>query len=243
MFNARRSFLRLWCLNPVNLQIKSLPNSTIIALCQQIKHLGGKALIVGGWVRDTQLNISENPDIDLEVYHLNYKQLQNLFKDKIVAQYPKFGVLKLQNNIDISLPRQEVCTGQKYNDFQITLCPNLDFRLAAKRRDFTINAMGFDPLSSEFFDPYKGYHDLLKKVLRPISPHFMEDAYRVLRAVQFIARFGFSPTYELICFARQMSPTSLSYSHIKHTQHYVHHSPFKPLCRDFLKEIHWDIDI
>ena len=186
--------------------IKSPPNSIVITLCQQIKQQGGKALIVGGWVRDAQLNISESSDIDLEIYHLTYVQVQNLFKDKIVAQYSKFGVLKLKDNIDVSLPRQEVCIGQKYNDFQITLCPNLDFRLAAKRRDFTLNAMGFDPLSLEFFDPYKGYRDLLKKALRPISVHFMEDAYRVLRAVQLIARFGFSPTDELICFARQMSP-------------------------------------
>lgn len=229
MDQAIRRFLENGC--------KSL-NSSIIEICQQINNNGGKALIVGGWVRDCLLGILSS-DVDIEAYQLSYNQLKNLFKEKIVEQYPKFGVLKLKNNIDISIPRIEECIGKKYNDFRITLCPNLYFKTSAKRRDFTINAMGFAPLTSEFFDSFSGYNDLAAKQLKPISHHFVEDSYRVLRAVQLIARFGFSTTPELLQLAQQMSPESLTENHIKRTQNYMQRSPYLSKCINFLEQINW----
>ena len=62
---------------------------------------------------------------------------------------------------------------------------------AARRRDFTINALNFDPLSDEMVDPYKGLVDLQQRILRVVDEDtFVEDSLRVLRAVQFAARFA-----------------------------------------------------
>lgn len=213
-------------------------NPSAIEICQRINNNGGKALIVGGWIRDCLLGIPSS-DIDIEVYQLSYNQLKDLFKEKIIEQYPKFGILRFENNIDISIPRIEICIGKRYNDFRITLCPNLNFKASAQRRDFTVNAMGFAPLTSKFFDPFNGYNDLIAKQLKPISNHFVEDSYRVLRAVQLIARFGFSTTPKLLQLAQKMSPESLTKGHIKRTQDCMRQSPYLSECINFLKQINW----
>ena len=223
--------------NFLNKGYKNLSLS-VIKTCHQINDHGGKAFIVGGWVRDCLLGL-QSYDIDLEVYQLSYDELKILFNERIIGQYPKFGILKLEDHIDISIPRQEECIGKRYNDFHITLCPNFDFKTSAKRRDFTINAMGFSPLTSDFLDPFNGYNDLAKKQLKPISHHFVEDSYRVLRAVQLIARFGFSATHELLELAQKMSPESLSKDHIKRTQNCMQLSPNLPKCIHFLEQINW----
>ena len=67
----------------------------------------------------------------------------------------------------------------------------MSFADAARRRDFTINAIGLDPLTGEYNDPFAGRADLEARRLRVVDPtHFGEDSLRVLRAVQFVARFG-----------------------------------------------------
>jgi tRNA nucleotidyltransferase (CCA-adding enzyme) len=66
----------------------------------------------------------------------------------------------------------------------------MTFAEAARRRDFTINAIGFDPLTEEHLDPYGGQADLRARRLRVVDPErFADDSLRVLRAVQFVARF------------------------------------------------------
>ncbi|NBP90717.1 MAG: CCA tRNA nucleotidyltransferase, partial [Opitutae bacterium] len=69
---------------------------------------------------------------------------------------------------------------------------------AAERRDFTINAISWNPATGEIIDPYNGLADLKAKVLRHVSLKFSEDPLRVLRAMQFAARLQFTVAPETV---------------------------------------------
>ena len=116
-----------------------------------------------------------------------------------------FGVVKLrtqEGEFDFSLPRLERSTGKGHRDFRVELDGALDFAEAARRRDFTINAIGYDPLQGRFLDPFDGRNDLKNGILRHIDDvAFAEDPLRVYRAVQFAARFDLkiAPESETLC--------------------------------------------
>ena len=171
---------------------------------------GIRAMVVGGYVRDTLLGRTCN-DIDIECY--GAASLDALAA--ILAAYgtinavgKSFGVLKLRleaYELDFSLPRTEAKTGPGHTGFDVTTYEGLHFKTAARRRDFTINAIGFDPLSGEILDPYNGRKDLRLHRLRCVDPAtFVEDPLRLLRAVQFCARFSLTPDKELITLSHQM---------------------------------------
>src|SRR5205085_5703317 len=102
-----------------------------------------------------------------------------------------FAVLKM-GGLDISIPRRDSKTGAKHKDFKIEGDPTMTIEEAARRRDFTINAFAYDPLTGELIDKYGGLEDLKKKIIRATDPKtFVEDPLRVLRAVQFAGRFNF----------------------------------------------------
>lgn len=150
--------------------------------------------------------------------------------------YPYFGVIRLKN-IDLSLPRTEILLGKKYNDFQVKLNPYLTFSKAASRRDFSLNAIGWNFLTQEVFDPFAGINAIKQKCLIPLTDHFKEDSYRVLRAAQLIARFNFNPSELLITFARQMDPKVISQQHIQITQKIFQTAKYKKATIDFLRNI------
>ena len=100
-----------------------------------------------------------------------------------------FPVYKL-GAIDVALPRRESKTGRGHKGFTVEGDPSMSFEEAARRRDFTINAIGWDPLTDEYLDPFQGRKDLDLRVLRLVDPAtFADDSLRVLRALQFAARF------------------------------------------------------
>ncbi len=169
-----------------------LPESLLI-VCQHIASGGGKAWLVGGCVRDLLLGIRPK-DFDIEVYGLNPEQLEKkltlLGKTEHVGKH--FGVIKLWMNnleLDIALPRTERKTADGHRGFSVESNPGLSPETATLRRDFTINAMMFDPLDHKLLDFHGGQDDLGNKKLRHVSPAFTEDPLRPLRAVQFAARF------------------------------------------------------
>jgi tRNA nucleotidyltransferase (CCA-adding enzyme) len=159
---------------------------------------GAYPLIVGGYVRDHFLQ-RESKDIDIEVYRINsLKKLKTALEELApVHEVGKnFGVLKMDYegyDLDISLPRTEKKTGKGHTGFDVQTNGQLDFKTAAKRRDFTMNAIGYDTRSGYFIDPYNGQKDIEKGVIRHINDDtFVEDPLRILRAVQFAARFNFT---------------------------------------------------
>ena len=175
----------------------------IITIAQAISEAGGRALLIGGSVRDTLLHRPVVKDMDVEVYHLSPSRLESALTKfgHVAIVGKKFGIFKLstpQNEYDFSLPRTENKTGPGHKGFRVDFDPQMNFASAAARRDFTINAMGYDILSRKLYDPFQGRQDLEQGILRHIGPAFSEDPLRVLRAMQFAARFEFKIATETL---------------------------------------------
>ena len=187
--------------------------AAVIDIAMRVRAAGGRALMVGGAVRDLYLGATEVKDVDLEVYGIMPMELEKLIGERYQFDScgVSFGVLKIQHlDIDVSLPRRESKRGEGHRAFLVDSDPYLSIREAASRRDFTVNAMYFDPLTCEIEDPYGGRADLDAKVLRHVSPKFVEDPLRVLRGMQFVARFGLDPAPETIAICQTMEIEGLA---------------------------------
>jgi|SRR5882724_7069358 len=165
----------------------------VLQLAEAIRSEGGRALLVGGCVRD-ELMGQQPKDWDVEIYGIDPARLRELLDTfgpvNVVGE--AFTVYKLGANLDVSLPRRERKTGVGHRAFFIEGDPEMSFIDAASRRDFTINAILQDPLTGEIIDPCNGRADLDNKILRAVSLEtFGEDSLRVLRSAQFAARFEF----------------------------------------------------
>ena len=157
-----------------------------------VRDAGGRALIVGGWVRDDLLG-GASEDIDIEVFGLPAERLRDVLAGlgPVNSVGASFAVFKL-GPLHISLPRSESKAGRGHRGFVVTGDPYLPLREAARRRDFTVNAIAWDPLRKEHLDPHGGRNDLRDKRLRMVDPStFGDDSLRVLRAVQLAARLEF----------------------------------------------------
>jgi len=181
-------------------------------ICRILNGSGGQAYFVGGCVRDAVCNNAVK-DFDIECYGLSGDEI----KEAVGKYYAlnavgmSFGVLKIHHfDIDISLPRKENKTGSGHRGFIVECVPQLTLREASARRDFTINAMLYDPLTEELTDLWGGCNDLQNKVLRHISERFSEDPLRVLRAMQFASRFDFSVAPETVLLCSEISRDELS---------------------------------
>ena len=173
------------------------------------KH-NAKAILVGGYVRDKLLNI-DSKDIDIEVYGISsFSNLEAILQNfgNVNSVGKSFGVCKLHfdnYDLDFSLPRRDSKTSSGHRGFDIKVDPNLDFKTAASRRDFTINAIGYDTKEKKLLDPFKGLDDLKNKTLCMVDKKsFTDDPLRVLRAVQFSARFEFEIDTELFELCKKM---------------------------------------
>lgn len=163
---------------------------------------------MGGCVRDVLMNRAPK-DADAEVYGIPLEKLkQALQLVDIVSEVGKqFGVLKLKKYaIDIALPRFDTKTGPGHKGFSVKVDYSIPFRVAAKRRDLTINAIGFDPVKEEVLDPYDGLSDLREGILRAVDPQtFVEDPLRGLRVAQFAARFLMEAHSSLIALCQKLN--------------------------------------
>jgi tRNA nucleotidyltransferase (CCA-adding enzyme) len=162
-------------------------------IAEAVRGAGGRALIVGGWVRDRLLGL-DSKDIDLEVFGLEAEQLRRTLESfgRVEAVGESFQVYK-SGDIDVSLPRHESKAGRGHRGFDITGDPSMPVEDAARRRDFTVNAISWDPLTGEYLDPFNGRLDLDARTLRAVdAATFADDSLRALRAVQFAARFEFT---------------------------------------------------
>jgi len=181
-------------------------------LCASVREAGGRAMLVGGCVRDALLGQAAT-ELDVEVYGIEPPGLVELlashFPVDLVGE--SFGVIRLREfPIDVSLPRRESKQGLGHRGFKIESDPQLDPRDAASRRDFTINAISLDPENGKIFDPFGGAADLERRVLRHTTDKFGEDPLRVLRGMQFAARFELQPAPETIEVCRQIEPEGLA---------------------------------
>lgn len=185
----------------------------ILALCRAVREAGGRALLVGGGVRDRLLG-QPWKDFDLEVYGIPPERLRALLESfgEVNTVGESFAVYKVRLSpdleIDVSLPRRETKSGRGHRGFIIEGDPFLSIEEAARRRDFTINAMLYDPLTDELFDPFGGRKDLRRRLLRVVDARtFPEDSLRVLRAMQLAARLELTvePATRELCRAIDLS--------------------------------------
>lgn len=166
----------------------------IEALLAAIRAAGGRPLLVGGWVRDALMDHPPK-DLDIEVFGLEVAPLKRALAQhgRVFAVGVSFGVLKVYlpdgSELDVSIPRRESRSGQR--GWIVEPDPSMTVEEAASRRDFTINAMLFDPASQELLDFFNGQNDLKAGILRHTGPAFVEDPLRVLRGMQFAARWDF----------------------------------------------------
>ncbi|HKP96299.1 MAG TPA: polynucleotide adenylyltransferase [Fibrobacteria bacterium] len=177
----------------------------LLDISAEINRAGGSIYVVGGWVRDYLLD-EPSHDYDLEVYGLDMEKLFNILvrhaKPNLVGK--SFGIITMRIdglNFDFAFPRTENKTGPGHKGFAVTPDPYLTFEAASSRRDFTINSMGIKIPEMELVDCHNGHRDLQAKVLRHVSDAFSEDPLRVLRAVQFAARFelDIAPETQELC--------------------------------------------
>jgi tRNA nucleotidyltransferase (CCA-adding enzyme) len=170
------------------------------AVCDLAHRKGGLALVVGGCVRDSLLGLPAK-DLDVEVYGISAERLKNelaaCFRIDLVGE--AFGVIKLHGlPVDVSIPRRESKAGLGHKGFDILSDPHMTIAEAASRRDFTINSMAYDPRNDTLYDYFDGAADLRRRVLRHTSRKFVEDPLRVLRGMQFAARFQLSAAPETL---------------------------------------------
>ena len=167
---------------------------TVIEQIVREFHAGGvRAVVVGGAVRDAMLELSAK-DFDVEVYGIAYDRLAEIVSrhGPIDLVGKSFGVVKLhspEGSYDFAVPRRDSKIGVHHRDFRATFDPAITPEEAASRRDFTINAMSWDPIEDRLLDFFNGAADLGDHVLRHTSSAFAEDPLRVLRGMQFAARF------------------------------------------------------
>ncbi|HEY4425127.1 MAG TPA: HD domain-containing protein [Pyrinomonadaceae bacterium] len=183
----------------------------VFSLARAIHDAGGRALLVGGCVRDALMG-AEPKDWDLEVYDLDAARLREILEQfgpvNVVGE--AFTVYKLGHHLDVSIPRRERKSGRGHKAFVIEGDPAMSVAEAARRRDFTINAILQDPLTDELIDPFEGRRDIEQRVLRAVSKDtFAEDSLRVLRAAQFAARFEFDIDAETIELCRTIDLSDL----------------------------------
>lgn len=171
---------------------------------------GQRALLVGGAVRDM---ITGQPvkDLDFEVYGVTPDELEATLSivGTVNAVGKSFGVLKVKYrgfDFDVSIPRRENKVGAGHKGFIAHPDPTMTPKQAAARRDFTFNAMAYDPLTTELLDFFSGKQDLENRVLRHTSDAFAEDPLRVLRGMQFCGRFDLTETPDTLRMCRKLAP-------------------------------------
>ena len=177
-----------------------------------VREAGGRTYYVGGCVRDRLLG-REIKDIDIEVHGIPVPTLEAVL-DRLGERLTKgesFGVMGLRHyDLDIAMPRSEKATGRGHRDFEVFVDPFLGEEKAARRRDFTMNALMQDVLTGEVLDFFGGQADMARGRIRHVDDRtFAEDPLRVFRAAQFAARFGYVVAPETTALCASMAVDAL----------------------------------
>ena len=176
-------------------------------IAQLVAQQGGRAYYVGGYVRDALIH-QENKDLDIEVHGVTPQALASILDSlgQRMTIGESFGIFGLKGfSLDIAMPRKEEARGHGHRDFAIFVDPFIGTTAAARRRDFTVNALMQDVLTGEILDPFGGVEDFRNGILRHVNDlSFGEDPLRVLRGAQFAARLGFRVAEETVALCRTM---------------------------------------
>ena len=198
--------------NELTMANKQTADNLIQEIARAVDAKGGKTYYIGGYVRDKLMGL-ENKDVDIEVHGVQPEDLRAILAQfgEVITIGKSFGVYAIAGyDVDIAIPRKEKNTGRGHRDFEIYTDPFLGVEAAARRRDFTINALMQDVLTGEIVDCFGGQEDLKNGIIRHIDPEaFVEDPLRVLRAAQFAARFEFTVADETMDLCRDIDLSAL----------------------------------
>lgn len=207
-----------------------------------VQRAGGVAYLVGGCVRDGLLGL-KTKDFDLEVFGIGADQLERVLGHvgQVDCVGKQFGVFKIRGtDIDVALPRREIKTGAGHRGFSVLPDPMATIQEAAARRDFTVNALYYNPVEGHVRDLVGGLEDLRFRRLRHVSDAFREDPLRVLRGMQMVARFDLNSEESTLAVCRDMGIEDLPVERIGEEF-------FKLICRGdaiakglaFLRAVGW----
>jgi len=194
----------------MNTQQQLLRKLNDLPFKEVILNSGGMIYAVGGVLRDSFLN-KESKDFDIMVTGVKYDTLLALLETfgKVDLVGESFGIIKFKEfgsteDIDISLPRTEISTGDRgHKAFDVTTDPDLPIEADLSRRDLTINSMAMD-VHGTIIDPFGGLDDLKKGVIAMTNPKtFFDDPLRMLRAVVFASRFNFKINNETLFLIKE----------------------------------------
>lgn len=186
-----------------------MPLSEAAVLCiQRLEQAGYEAYAVGGCVRDALLGIPPH-DYDL-CTNAKPQQTAALFADFTLVRsgekHGTIGVVVSKEVIEITTFRTEGGYADNRHPGWVRFVPNLREDLA--RRDFTVNAMAYNPRQG-YIDPFGGQQDLKSKILRTVGDpytRFSEDALRILRGVRFAVRFDLTPEASTLQAMEDLAP-------------------------------------
>lgn len=159
-----------------------------------------KTYVVGGAVRDELLGLPVQ-DRDHVVVGATPEEMERLGFKAVGKDFPVF--LHPVTHEEYALARTERKTARGYRGFTINADPGVTLEEDLARRDLTINAIAKDE-AGNIIDPFDGAADLKARVLRHVSPSFVEDAVRILRVSRFAARYGFQVAPETQALMREM---------------------------------------
>lgn len=191
---------------------------TLIQLCEKLRNSDHEAYVVGGAIRDMVMNREPHDwDIATDATPEQVKKALSGYDDyRVIDTGILFGtVTALVNREDGECDKYEITTYRndgRYLDgrhpadvgFSALLDDDLD------RRDFTMNAMAWDPLTEELYDPHGGKDDIQAMVIRTVAhprERFSEDGLRCLRAIRFAAQLGFILSEDIFPAIRQSIST------------------------------------
>jgi tRNA nucleotidyltransferase (CCA-adding enzyme) len=233
----------------MNLAIPSEINHII----HELRRAGHLAFVVGGAVRDSLLGLPAK-DLDVEVYGITYDRLVAFLsgRGRVDLVGKSFGVVKFTPpsgngeaaTFDFSIPRRDSKVGISHRDFEISFDPAITPEAAASRRDFTINAMSFDPVDGKLFDFFDGQSDLRNGILRATTAAFAEDPLRVLRGMQFACRFNLAmdPATAAMCQSIADQYSTLAKERVaEEFMKWALKSPYPGLIGPYLRYTGWSI--
>lgn len=156
--------------------------------------------LVGGAVRDKLLGITSK-DKDWVVVGGSVEDMKAQGFKPIGKDFPVF--LHPQTKEEYALARSEKKTGRGHKNFSFITSKEISLDDDLSRRDLTINAIA-ENQSGELIDPFNGRLDIERRILRHVSPAFVEDPLRVLRVARFAARFGFHIAAETLVLMQEI---------------------------------------
>ena len=177
-------------------------------IARMAEKAGGRVYFVGGFVRDSVMG-RESKDVDIEIHGMTADAVRGMLGE--IGPWKEmgasFGVFALRGyTLDIALPRRG---GGKGEDADID--PFMGVEEAARRRDFTMNAMMRDALTGALIDRFGGQADIQNPVIRHVDERtFRRDPLRAIRAAQFAARFEFAIAPETMALCRTLDLDGLA---------------------------------